>query len=348
MRYTNLHVRALLVAVLAVAAVPPAQAQEVLTVSVAEENFRAEPSGTRIAILLEGAALSAGESRPQWREVTLEGWVPETGVVSTSRDGYELAIRRTGTTLHASRAGAVVARGMEGFLLHEVERADGWIRVTRTGWIWDASVEAAPAGATERTAPPRAAERGTAGTSAPNPAQAAPSNAAAVPGGTSRTIHRTPSGASLGTLAAETPYEVVGEEGEWTRVRIEGWIHTPGESETGPDPSAPLRGLSLRTLRDDPAAYRGRAVAWRVQFVAVQRADSLRTDLVPGESYILARDPGGEPGYVYIAVPPELLPAVRRLIPLQQVEVVGRVRTGRSELMGHPVLDLIDLRSARS
>lgn len=341
MRHTNVHVRALLVAVLALTPVPPAQAQEVLRVSVAEENFRAAPSGTRIAVVLEDAPLAAGEARPQWREVTLQAWVAESGVVSTTRDGFDLAIRRTGTTLHASREGEVVARGMEGLLLDELERVDGWVRVSRTGWIWDASVEAAPASAARPAGPAREPAASPAPTAEAGPAAPAPA-------GTSRTIHRTPSGPSLGTLAAETPYEVVGEEGDWTRVRVEGWIHTPGGAEAGMDPSAPLRGLSLRTLRDDPEGYRGRSVAWRVQFVAIQRADSLRTDLVAGESYMLARDPGGEPGYVYIAVPPELLPAARRLIPLQQVEVVGRIRTGRSELMGHPVLDLLDLRSPRS
>ena len=45
----------------------------------------------------------------------------------------------------------------------------------------------------------------------------------------------------------------------------------------------------------------------------------------------------------YVAVPPELLPEVNGLRPLQMMDVLGRVRTGRSALMGHPVLDLIAL-----
>jgi hypothetical protein len=44
-----------------------------------------------------------------------------------------------------------------------------------------------------------------------------------------------------------------------------------------------------------------------------------------------------------VAVPPELLPEVNALRPLQMMDVLGRVRTGRSALMGHPVLDLIAL-----
>ena len=47
---------------------------------------------------------------------------------------------------------------------------------------------------------------------------------------------------------------------------------------------------------------------------------------------------------MYIAVPPELLPQVESLRSLQTLEVLGRVRTGRSALMGVPILDLIALR----
>lgn len=174
----------------------------------------------------------------------------------------------------------------------------------------------------------------------PAPRPAAPDSVAedSLPVAAARVLLASPEGDTLGMVAPGAPLEVVGREGEWARVRVEGWIQVPPGTELrGP---GPLRGLTLRALRAEPDRYRGQPVRWQIQFVALQRADSLRTDLRPGEEYMLARDPGGEPGFLYVVVPPHLLAAVRQLAPLQRLEVVGRVRTGRSPLMGHPILDL--------
>jgi hypothetical protein len=135
---------------------------------------------------------------------------------------------------------------------------------------------------------------------------------------------------------------VIGREGEWARVRVEGWVRAGAGGEV--QQPGVLRDLSLRALRSEPERYRGMSVQWQIQFMALQRADSVRTDFQRGEPYILARDPGGEPGFVYIAVSGEQLAEVRRLSPLQRVEVVARVRNGRSPLTGHPVLELVELR----
>ena len=334
-------VRALLVGALVVAS--PALSQEPapdLRVSVAEENFRAAPGGTRIAVLLRDAPLIGGASQERWREVTLEGWVRAASVTPTTRDGHDLAIATNGATLHREPGGAALARGLQGFLLDEVSRRDDWVRVRRTGWIWAPSVERLPAEGP--AAPPTAGRPADQDSSGPGEAENAGESGTDAP----RSLHASPAGPALGTLDPAARLEVVGREGEWARVRVEGWVRLPEGS--GPDGSRPLTDLSLRALRENPDLYRGRTVAWRVQFVAVQRADSLRTDFAPGEPYLLARDPDGEPGYVYIAVPQALLAEARRLVPLQQVEVVGRVRTGRSALMGHPVLDLLEMRPPRS
>lgn len=325
-------VRALLVGALAVAS--PALSQEFrpdLRVSVPEENFRATAGGTRIAVLLRGAPLAGGGAQERWREVTLEGWVRAGSVTASTRDGHDLAIASSGATLHREPGGDAIARGLQGFLLDEIARRDGWVHVRRTGWIWSPSVE-------------RLAREGTAAPAADSAAAESPDSTDPAAGGPRR-LHVSPSGPELGTLAPDARLEVIGREGEWARVRIEGWVRLPQESA---DRTRPLTDLSLRALRENPELYRGRTVAWRVQFVAVQRADSLRTDFSPGEPYLLARDPDGEPGYVYIAVPQALLAEARRLVPLQQVEIVGRVRTGRSPLMGHPVLDLLEMRPPRS
>jgi hypothetical protein len=44
-----------------------------------------------------------------------------------------------------------------------------------------------------------------------------------------------------------------------------------------------------------------------------------------------------------MTVPPELLAAVEGLEPLEMIDVLALVRTGRSALMGVPVLDLLAL-----
>jgi hypothetical protein len=44
-----------------------------------------------------------------------------------------------------------------------------------------------------------------------------------------------------------------------------------------------------------------------------------------------------------VAVPPELLADVQQLDALQTIDILAQVRTGRSALMGVPVLDLVAL-----
>lgn len=175
-------------------------------------------------------------------------------------------------------------------------------------------------------------------------AQSAPPPADSAAPAAPRTLLARPGGDTLGALAPGAPVELIGREGEWARVRVEGWVRVPpGAALAPPRPGQ----VSLAALRGDPERYRGRTIRWEVRYVGLQRADTLRTDLAPGEPYMLARDPGGEPGFVYVVVPARLLPEVRRLTPMQRVTVVARVRTGRSALMGHPVLELTELIAPR-
>ena len=134
---------------------------------------------------------------------------------------------------------------------------------------------------------------------------------------------------------------VLARQGGWTRVRLEGWIWEPStlvpDSTSGED-------LTLEVLRANPDQFAGRRVEWTVQYVALQTAEAVRTDFYEGEAYFLARPPGDSRGILYVAVPPELLPAVRSLDALDVIDVVARVRTGRSNQMGVPILDLVALR----
>jgi hypothetical protein len=153
-----------------------------------------------------------------------------------------------------------------------------------------------------------------------------------------RVLLAAPGGDTLAIVRAPGTIDVVGADGDWVRVRIEGWLHRDQA------PTAQGRDAAgLADLRANPDRYAGTLVRWRVQNLGLQRADSLRSDMTPGEAYLLTRDPGGEAGFVYVTVPQEHLRAATELAPLQRVEIVGRVRVGRSPLTGHPILDLVEL-----
>ena len=177
-----------------------------------------------------------------------------------------------------------------------------------------------------------------AATAVPAGAQAARAPAKPAPAPPARVVlQAAPDGDTLAVLPPGTRVQALGRQGEWTRVRVEGWTRSAV-------PGAPAAGLTPSLLRAEPEAHRGQSVAWSARFLALQRADPVRTDFTPGELYVLARDPNEEAGFVYIAVTPEQALAVRRLLPMQKFAFVARVRLGASPLMGHPVLELVELR----
>lgn len=144
---------------------------------------------------------------------------------------------------------------------------------------------------------------------------------------------------AVGQIVKGAPVEVVGRERDWVRIRLEGWVR---ESDLVVADTT-LRPLSAADIRSNPAAALGKLVRWEVEVVALQTADPLRTGLQSGEHYLLALGPGAEKTLVYIAVPPGLLANARSLPPLAQVTVTARVRNGRSEPAGVPILDLQSL-----
>ncbi len=146
-------------------------------------------------------------------------------------------------------------------------------------------------------------------------------------------------GTPLGQIAKDAKVEVIARERDWVRVRLEGWVR---ESDLLVSDST-LRPLSAADIRSDPAGSRGKLVRWEVEAVSLQTADPLRSDLQPGEHYLLALGPGAEKTLVYIAVPATLLSSVRSLPPLALVTVTARIRNGRSEPAGVAILDLQSL-----
>jgi len=144
---------------------------------------------------------------------------------------------------------------------------------------------------------------------------------------------------AVGQVAKGAPVEVIARDRDWVRVRLEGWVR---ESDLVVADTT-LRQLSAADIRSNPAAALGKLVRWEVEVVALQTADALRTGFQTGEQYLLALGPGAEKTLVYIAVPAGLLTSARSLPPLAQVTVTARVRNGRSDPAGVPILDLQSL-----
>ena len=144
---------------------------------------------------------------------------------------------------------------------------------------------------------------------------------------------------AVGQVAKGATVDVIARERGWVRVRLEGWVR---ESEVVVADTT-LRSLSAADIRSDPNGSRGKLVRWDVQAVALQTADPLRSGLEPGEQYILALGPGQEKTLVYLAVPQSLLASVKSLPSMADVTVTARVRNGRSEPAGVPILDLESL-----
>ncbi len=286
-----------------------AEAQQTrLRVTAGEENFRLTPNGLRVAVVLQGSELLPGRVEGGWREGVLEGWMPAPLLEEVDRDGYRLAVRSQGGTLHSRPAGTPLARALGGMLVEEAERRGEWVRVRRSGWIWGRSVE----------------EVAATGDAAPPPPPEAP------------VLLASPGGDTLAVLRPDASPRPLGREGSWVRVRLEGWMRGEGSGGVA-------TGATVTRMREQPALFNGRTVDLTLQFLALREAEPMRADLPPGEPYLLVRGLVNDPGFVYVLLQESQLAAARRLTPLQRVRVLARVRTGRSELMGHPVLEALRL-----
>ena len=59
---------------------------------------------------------------------------------------------------------------------------------------------------------------------------------------------------------------------------------------------------------------------------------------------MLARGPRSENAILYLVVPPSLISTARTLQPLAKIAITARVRDGRSEPVGIPILDVQSIR----
>ncbi|MDX1566637.1 MAG: hypothetical protein R3223_02485 [Longimicrobiales bacterium] len=326
---------AFLVLAAASAAVPAAGFGTLLHAQTAtvstEENFRAEPNGTLLGRIRPGTVLGVASTEGEWVRATLSGWVWNPSLEATDREGFDLLVSVDGgENLRVEPQGTILARLEEGTLLEVVERGDSWTRVRRTAWIWRPSVEMDE----------EAADSGV---------EAAPEEEGA-PGGWSTVgpdglaILSAPDGDTLARGAPGSQVRVLGRQGSWARVQVEGWAWMPdAEAGDAPADTAVLTEVGPDDVAANPDRYRGRVVSWPLQFISREEAESVRTDFYEGEPYLLTRSTGASAGFVYVAVPPERLSEVQALMPLERIHVVGRIRTGSAALTGGPILDLLDL-----
>ncbi|MBI4408740.1 MAG: hypothetical protein HY561_03470 [Gemmatimonadetes bacterium] len=305
-------------------------------------SLHAAPDGVRLAAVLDAAGLTTGARRGDWRELTVEGWIWAASVRPEARDGYDLLVVPVGgENLRAQPNGRVIARLRQGMLLDRLAEQGPWLRVRRTGWVRERPGTAAKAAPSD----PQAAA--TSAPSAPalppgstGPAAGARGWARAGQGGAA--LLGRPRGDTLALIRPLGTLEVITREANWARVRLEGWVWAPALA--APADSAVLRHIAAATVMANPDRFQGRLLEWPLQFIALERAEKIRTDFYEGEPFILTRGPADETGFVYLAVPPHLLDQARRLTPLQRVLVLGRVRTAKSPIMGAPVLDLVELK----
>jgi hypothetical protein len=315
--------------VLALASMPASSPAQSAEVAVERENFRAAPAGIVVAELVEGTPLTLGEARGRWREATLEAWIWAASVQPDTRDGHDLSVStENGENLRETPNGRRLGRARPGMLLDRVAEDSRWIRVRRTAWIWGPSVRV-----TESAPAPTPAGSAPAGESVSR--EFAVASDAAV-------VREDPGADTLARVQPGARVEVLAREGDWTRVRIEGWMFTAslaGDSVA----TAVLGDSGWAAVREDPERYRGRLVEWTLQFIALEEAERFRTEFVEGEPFILARGPGEDAGFVYLAVPPDRMSEVSRLSPLARIRVLARIRAARSTLTGAPVLELLEI-----
>lgn len=310
--------------------------------------FYQEVAGRRIARLAPGSVVTALATRNDWMQIILDGWIFATSVGPSDRPDFDLLVTQApNENLRAAPAGPLVAELAQGFGLKRVGTdtagsSSRWIHVTRDGWVQRSALVPIPDVVATRTADTGQRTDSVQGVPTPGPRPGAdtPVDSSRAQPMRMTTLYRAPDGPEAGTISTDTPVRVLSRNGEWTRVQYEGWVKG-GDLQVAP--AGVMLGVTAAELRAEPQRYVGQVLRWRLEFIAIQKADELRPDIPNGASYVLARGPLPERGFVYVVVPETRLAAFRALPPLAELHITARVRNGRSRYLGNPVVDLISL-----
>ena len=332
----------------------PAAAQDEAALTTPAQLHK-DPEGVPLVSLPAGAPVETGRARGRWNEATVEGWIFTPSTERTRREGFDLVVTPDqGENLRRSPNGPVVGRAREGTLLEKVAQKGRWTHVRRNGWIPRKAV--APARARPGKAEPgaTAAAEATAEPASepqqPTPAKARTAVPAAVPApleGPERvqtaretTLGAAAEGGTLGTLQGGTPARIIARSGDRVKLQVEGWV---AADAIAPSDSAALVGVTAAEVRAEPGRFVGRTVEWRLQVIAVKRADELRSELPPEQPYLLTRGPLPEPGFVYVSIPSARVAEFEALPPLQEVVLRVAIRAARTRFLATPVVELVSV-----
>ena len=147
-------------------------------------------------------------------------------------------------------------------------------------------------------------------------------------------------GQPFGSLAPGAIGKVVARSGEWVRLQVTGWVR---DSAIKDSPGGALVGVSQAEVRADPARYVGQVVEWRIQFLALQKADELRPEIPNGSPYLLARGPLPEAGFVYVIIQQALVARFASLPPLQELTIRAKVVAPSTKYLSNAVVELVSI-----
>jgi hypothetical protein len=301
-----------------------------------DTRLRKDPDGIPLVSLPAGTEVESRETRGDWHEIEVEGWIFTNSTAPTERDGFDLVVTAPGgENLRASPNGEVVARVRNGALLRKLGTRGGWTHVSRAGWVPRNVVQSSSEPVDTPVVAQPAAGSATPASSPASSRPAAELERAAVARETS--VLATPQGGQYGMLRIGAPAKILGRSGEWVKVAVEGWVR---ESDLDAASGGALTGITAAEVRAEPARYVGRTVEWRLQLIAVQTADELRTEMPRGQKYLLTRGPLPEPGFVYVIVTDTQAEQFRALPALQEVTLRVTIKAARTKFLTTPVVEL--------
>jgi hypothetical protein len=320
----------------------PLSAQDLGEIST-DTRLRKDPEGVPLVSLPAGAEVETKRAVGEWHEVVIDGWIFSRSTEPTRRDGFDLVVTQSeGENIRESPNGEVIGRVRNGTLLEKEETRGGWIHVHRSGWVpADAIVSstAAPAGRPRPTPPavkPDSPKVQTPVTTTPAAIGSPPPDRVEL--AREAAVYAAPEAGQYGTLKSGAPARVLGHSGEWARVQFEGWVH---ESDLKDAPAGVLTGITAAEVRADPARFVGRTVDWKLQLIAVQTADELRTEMARGQNYLLMRGPLPEPGFVYVTVSASQAAEFRALQALQGLTLRVIIKAPKTKFLDTPVVELV-------
>lgn len=322
----------LALAVLSAALATPAAAQRGRIT--ADTDVRSAPGGTVVAQLRAGTTWSTGATRSGFVSVTIDAWV-DASRFGAGRDSFPATVGAQSSLRireQPSLNGRVLGSFRSGAGVTIAQRRDTWARIRREVWVPNSAI-------TVQTASPQETPPSAPSVVAEEPASL-PARAGSLRTSREVPLRVGPEGSVLAMLDSGVIVSPQMRDRGWVKVRIDGWVP---ESYFVPADSAFSATLSVADLRADPEGHRGKLVRWQVQVVGLQTADPLRRDMRPNEPFLLVIGPAGEDATVYVTVPQELIERARAIPRMSIVILTARVRNGRSNPTGAPILDLVSI-----